>query len=66
MDGGLRKTIRNTGFEINPNVKLRNGEVIQKFSDLVIYFKRLFHVRSDNSLKTIIIDIDNNYRNLIN
>jgi hypothetical protein len=54
IDGGLRRQIRKTGFEFNPNIKSRNGILIQNFSDLVIYFKRLFHIKSDNSFKNII------------
>jgi hypothetical protein len=55
LDGGLRRQIRNSGFELSPNIALRNGDLIQKFSDLVLYFKHLFHIRSDNSLRNIII-----------
>lgn len=55
LDGGLRRQIRNSGFELSPNITMRNGVLIQKFSDLVIYFKHLFHIRSDNSLRNIII-----------
>ena len=68
LDGGLRRQIRNSGFELNPNLKLRDGVVIQKFSDLVIHFKHLFHIRGDNSLKKIIKKQNeyNNWGNEIN
>ena len=53
-DGGYRKQERKSGFEIDPNISLNNKTVIQKFSDLVIHFKYLFHIRSSNPLKKII------------
>lgn len=56
IDEGLMEQIEKTGFEFNVPFLLRNGKSIRNMSDLVIYFKRLFHVRSDNSLKKIITD----------
>lgn len=54
LDRGLGRKKKNTGYEINPNLSLDTGEIIQKFSDLVLYFKHLFHIRSSNPLKKII------------
>lgn len=54
IDEGLMEEIEETGFEFNVPFLLKNGTSIRTMSDLVIYFKRLFHVRSDNSLKAII------------
>lgn len=62
LDGGLRGQIKNTGFEFSEDIILRNGLIIQKFSDLVLYFKHLFHIRSDNTFKNIIIK-ENESRN---
>jgi hypothetical protein len=39
------------GFQ---TIELKNGSSISNFSDLVIYFKHLFHIKSDNKLKDII------------
>jgi hypothetical protein len=54
IDEGLMEQIENTGFEFNAPFVLRNGNLIRSMSDLVLYFKRLFHIRSDNSLNNII------------
>lgn len=35
-------------------IELKNGESISNFSDLVIHFKNLFHIKSTNPLKPII------------
>jgi hypothetical protein len=54
IDEGLMEQIEKTGFEFNYPFHLRNGNLMRSMSDLVLYFKRLFHLRSDNSLKNII------------
>lgn len=53
IDKGLMNQIEKTGYEFKTPVKIRRGE-LNTFSDLVIHFKKLFHIRSDNSLKDII------------
>ena len=55
IDEGFTNEIRKTGYDISPNINLENGKFIQNFSSLVIYFKNLFHIRRDNSLKDIIL-----------
>lgn len=50
-----------------PTIDLKNGETLTNFSDLVIYFKNLFHFKSSNKLKNKIDEIiflnfnDNSY-----
>ena len=38
---------------------IKNNQQIRYFSELVLHFKHLFHVRSDNSLKNIIENCNN-------
>jgi hypothetical protein len=54
IDEGLMNQIEKIGYEFIPPKQLRNGILLRTFSDLVIHFKKLFHLRSDNSLKDII------------
>lgn len=35
-------------------IELKNGSAISNFSDLVIYFKHLFHIKNTNPLKSLI------------
>ena len=47
---------KNNGFKLpNPFVSAINGKRVATFTNLVIFFKTLFHIRRDNSLKNIII-----------
>ncbi|NRS87786.1 hypothetical protein HNQ02_000693 [Flavobacterium sp. 7E] len=62
--GLLKWSIENSGKVPNPSVdfqiekyrfntiELKNGNSIANFSDLVIYFKNLFHFKNGNTLKT--------------
>lgn len=52
-NAGYRRQVRNPGFEFNEEVWVQNKR-LQKFSDLVIHFKYLFHVKREHSLKDII------------
>lgn len=46
---------KNYGFKLpNPFVSSINGQRVATFTNLVIFFKTLFHIRRDNSLKNII------------
>lgn len=46
---------RDNGFKMKePYISNINGQRILSFKDLVIYFKSLFHIRRDNSLRKII------------
>lgn len=48
-------SMRNSGFELqNIYVSHFNGDRIIDFSGLVLYFKSLFHIKADNSLKDIL------------
>jgi hypothetical protein len=51
---GLEEQLETVGFEFKPFTSVTLGRTIQNFRDLVIHFKHLFHIRSDNSLKSII------------
>lgn len=53
IDEGLMEELERTGYELNQPILLQNN-AISTFSDLVLHFKHLFHIRSDNSLKSII------------
>lgn len=50
----LRRIIRYDGFEFDSFLSKNTNKRIVSFSDLVIHFKHLFHIRNDNSLKQII------------
>jgi hypothetical protein len=50
----LRRIMRYDGFEFDSFVSKNTNKRIVSFSDLVIHFKHLFHIRNDNSLKQII------------
>lgn len=61
IDEGLMEQIEKTGYELDTPFLLNDGNSVRTFSDLVIYFKRLFHIRKDNSLKNLIL-IENETR----
>lgn len=46
--------IQNEGFEIDQIRSSKTGKVISNFTDLIIHFKHMFHIRYDNSLHNII------------
>ena len=49
-------SMRNSGFELqNIYISHLNGDRIIDFSGLVLYFKSLFHIKADNSLKDILL-----------
>ena len=51
----LRNKLKYNGFEIDePILPKLTGKRIMFFSDLVIHFKNLFHIKFDNSLKYLI------------
>lgn len=67
--GGKYITLmKNKGFKLNKPIKfnISNSKIVY-FSDLVLHFKNLFHIKADNSLKSI-IEFTNNkhYHNKIN
>jgi hypothetical protein len=50
---------QNKGFKFKDAIKINlTGQKINTFSKLVIYFKHLFHLRGDNSLKQLIVQIN--------
>jgi len=50
----LRRIMRYDGFEFAAILSKNTNKRIVSFSDLVIHFKHLFHIRNDNSLRQII------------
>jgi len=54
IDKGLMINLRKKGYQLRKPFITENGSGIYSFSNLVLYFKCLFHIRSDNSLKNII------------
>ncbi len=53
----------NPGFQLSkPYLSNIAGNRILDFSELVLYFKSLFHIRADNSLKAILDFVNNNWK----
>lgn len=51
----IASSLRNSGYKLSkPYVSSLTGERIIYFSQLVLYFKSLFHIKADNSLKSIL------------
>lgn len=60
------KAKKNKGYQLNEIVISKlTGKRITHFSDLVIHFKNLFHLKADNSLRSILefINYSTEYRN---
>jgi hypothetical protein len=55
IDQGLANSLEKMGYESKDAFVTRNKDSIHNFSDFVIYFKGLFHIRKDNSLKNLIL-----------
>jgi len=54
-DDDVISNLENIGFEFD-TIRVNSGaKKIQTFSDLVIHFKHMFHLRSDNLLKDLIL-----------
>src|SRR5690554_1204090 len=51
---GIIEEKENTGYEFDRVESKLTGQHLQSFTQLVIHFKHLFHIRSDNSLREII------------
>ncbi len=66
LDVGLSNKLENNGYEFRYPLKI-NEDYIQSFSDLVIHFKKMFHIREDNSLFSILNkrNISRNWNNEI-
>ena len=55
----ISATIHNSGYKLpKPYLSPLTGERILYFSDLVLYFKSLFHIKADNSLKSILSHVN--------
>jgi hypothetical protein len=52
-DEGIAEKMDNVGFKIETPVKIKD-KYLQSFSDVVIGFKKMFHIRFDNSLFEIL------------
>lgn len=51
----IAKKQRNNGFKLEDSFKSKTSEKrIKSFSEIVLFFKDQFHIRTDNSLRTII------------
>jgi hypothetical protein len=59
-DIGLSNKIENNGFEFGSPIKIKEG-FLQSLSDMVVHFKKMFHIREDNSLFSI-LQKQNTYR----
>jgi hypothetical protein len=60
-DVGLSEKLENGGFEFVTPLKIKE-EYLQSLGELVIHFKKMFHIREDNSLLKI-LQRQNTYRN---
>lgn len=54
----IKRSQKNDGYTILPFNSRITGERIREFSELVLHFKHLFHIRGDNSLFKIIDQIN--------
>jgi hypothetical protein len=58
-DEGFMEETKNIGFELSQPIRIQSGkDQLKTFSDLIVHFKRLFHIRSDNSFKKMIGEIN--------
>lgn len=59
-DGGLFLKQSEIEFEIKPsiNTNVLGQNKLRSFTDVILHFKHLFHLRSDNSLQSIILKIN--------
>jgi hypothetical protein len=62
-DIGLSDILENGGFQFAKPVRIKE-DYLQSLGDLVIHFKKMFHIREDNSLLKI-LQRQNNFRNWI-
>mgnify|MGYP005990134279 CR=1 FL=1 len=51
---GLAKRNQDLGYELENSIKNSYQRNLSTFSKLVLHFKKMFHIKSDNSLKSII------------
>jgi hypothetical protein len=51
---GLSKKYKNLGFEFENIIKNSYQRNISTFSKLILHFKKMFHIKSDNSLRNLI------------
>lgn len=59
LDEGLMNSLEKTGFEFSkPFLLKKSKKKISNFSELTLFFKKLFHIRGDNSLLEIIKSIN--------
>ena len=55
----IASSVRNSGYKLpKPYMSYLSVELVRSFSDLVLYFKSLFHIKADNSLKSILTHIN--------
>lgn len=52
-DVGIAENMENVGLKFDSPVKTRD-KYLQSFGDVVIHFKKMFHIREDNSLLKVI------------
>lgn len=66
LSDGLATQNRCLGFEFENSIPIYNTEeYLYTFKDLVLFFKKLFHVRADNSLLNLINKINKNFEEQI-
>ncbi|MBE7644809.1 hypothetical protein F7644_02275 [Tenacibaculum finnmarkense genomovar ulcerans] len=65
-DPGYEEEHRYEAFEFKEDIEIRNSPyLIPNFSELIIHFKNLFHIRQDNSMFNILSNINENYHDKI-
>ncbi|WP_146810471.1 hypothetical protein [Empedobacter brevis] len=66
LSDSLASQKRCLGFEFENAIPIYNSEeYLYTFKDLVLFFKKLFHVRADNSLFILIKEINKNFEGQI-
>ena len=58
----IAKKQKNSGFKLQSAFKSKiTGKRIKSFSDLVLFFKSQFHIRQDNSLRSLLEQVNQKY-----
>lgn len=66
LSEGLANQIQQIGFEFSRPIKIKESiNSIYNFKDFVIFFKKLFHVRADNSLLKLINFVNDKFQDQI-
>lgn len=63
LSEGLVYQMERIGFELSDPIKIKDSKnTITDFKNFVIFFKKLFHIRADNSLLSLIRGVNEKYK----